>query len=289
LGYQFTSEQTMHNGIPATVMTSLISLTIAFSAFAQQPPGQLKTEVVSVEVRPGVTMKYLGVVAEGRPNAAVILLAGGKGALKLGPSGAINSDLGLNFLIRSRQHFAREGLYVAALDAASDFQDGMNGVVRLSQQHATDIGRVIADVKGRVSLPVWVVGTSAGTLSTANVAARLSRSELRPHGIVLTSAMTQLDAAGHCGKSLYDVQLSAINLPVLIVSHRDDGCPCSPGGPAAGGKLIAALAGTSTKEHQILTGGSAPVSGPCDARAQHGFFGIEISAIKTIADWVRSR
>jgi hypothetical protein len=278
----------MQNSIAATVMTSLISLSFAFSALAQQPSGQLKTEVVSVEVRPGVTMKYLGVVAEGGPNAAVILLAGGKGALKLGPSGAINSDLGLNFLIRSRQQFAREGLYVAALDAASDYLDGMNGAVRLSQQHANDIGRVIADVKGRVGLPVWVIGTSAGTLSTANVAARLSRSEPRPHGIVLTSAMTQLDAAGHCGKSVYDARLSVINVPVLVVSHRDDGCPCSPGSPAAGSKLIAALAGTSSKEHKIFTGGSAPVSGPCDARAQHGFFGIEISAIKTIADWIRS-
>ena len=275
--------------IPVSAIVPFFAL--AFSALAQQPPEKLKEEVAAIEVRPGVTIKYLGLAGGEPPKAAVVLLAGGKGALKLSPSGAFGSDLGLNFLIRTRGRFAREGFYVAALDAASDQQAGMNGAYRLSQQHAREIGQVIADLKNRIpGAPVWLVGTSAGTISTAGAATRLAAQNQfpRPHGIVLTSAMTQLDGAGYCGKSVYDASLSAFTGPVLLVSHQDDACPCSPGIAAIGATVLARFAGSSVKEHKIFTGGAAPLSGPCDARAQHGFFGIENEVVKTIADWIKS-
>ena len=276
----------MRMNLSAVLFAPLLALPLACSALAQQ--GTPRTEVVTVAVRPGATMRYLGVTTGVPPKAAVILLAGGNGALRLDTGGAIGSDLGLNFLVRSRAQFAREGFYVATLDAASDHQKGMNGQTRLSQQYADDLAKVIADVKKRARVPVWVIGTSAGTLSAANAGARLSRGEAGPQGIVLTSTMTQLDAAGHCGKSVYDAGLASISVPVLVVSHRDDGCACSPGTPAAGSKLIAALSGSRAKEHKIFTGGNPPVSGPCDARAQHGFFGLEAGVVKTIADWIKS-
>lgn len=267
----------------------LLALVLAPRTRAQESPGDLKQEVITLEVRPGVTMKYLAVVGREPPKAAVILLAGGNGELKLDASGAMG-DLRLNFLIRSRAQFARQGLYVAALDAPSERQGGMNGAYRLSLQHAREIGHVIADLKKRVGAPVWLIGTSAGTLSTAGAAARLvSQDQLpRPDGIVLTSTMTQLDAAGHCGKSVYDASLNTITAPVLVVSHRDDGCVCSPGSPTVGAKLVAELTGSPAKEHKVFTGGDRPLSGPCDARAQHGFFGIESEVVKTIADWIKS-
>jgi hypothetical protein len=99
---------------------------------------QLTSEVVTVRVRPGVTMQYLEIKGSERPSAVVILFAGGNGVLALQPSGKIGTDLALNFLIRSRQLFAREGLTVAALDVASDLRrSGMNGDIRLSAQHKT--------------------------------------------------------------------------------------------------------------------------------------------------------
>ena len=254
---------------------------------AQAQQGAPKTEVVTVAVRSAASMRYLAVTSEGEAKAVVILLAGGNGVLRLDSAGAIGTGLGLNFLVRSRGLFAREGLYVAVLDAASDRQDGMNGAVRLSQQHADDIQKVIADVRDRTHVPIWLVGTSAGTLSAANAGARLSGTASAPRGIVLTSTMTQLDAAGHCGKSVYDAALGRITIPVLIVSHADDGCECSPGTAAAGEALLAALRTSPAKEHKIFTGGNAPLSGPCDARAQHGYFGIEASVVKDIADWIK--
>jgi hypothetical protein len=272
----------MPGRIPAIAIASLVVLPLASPAHAQRD-----TEVVTVDVRPGTTMKYLSIAAGGQPKAAVILLAGGKGVLSLSPSGAIGTDLRLNFLIRTRSDFARQGLYVAALDAASDQQDGLNGAIRLAPQHAQDIAKVIADVSKRANAPVWLVGTSAGTISAASAAARLAQSPSRPHGTVLTSTLTTL-AAGYCGKSVYDAALDAIQGPVLVASHRDDGCPCTPGGTGPGSKLLAALSGASAKEHKIFTGGSPPISAPCAARAPHGFFGIEGNVVKTVADWIKS-
>jgi hypothetical protein len=268
--------------------TLCLSAAVLASLLAMLPgPAWAGQEVITVQVRPGASMTYLGLVGREKPAAAVLLLAGGKGVLNLAPLGSIGTNLRLNFLIRSRELFARQGLYVAALDAASDREDGMNGAYRLSLQHAREIGQVIAHLKGRLGVPVWVVGTSSSSMSAVNAAARLPTAGLpHPDGIVVTSSQTVLTS--YCGKTVYDASLSAIRVPVLIVSHRDDGCECSPGSAAAGSRFIAALTGTSRKEHRIFSGGLAPVSGPCHARAPHGFFGIEERVVKAIADWIKS-
>lgn len=271
----------MRMRIPAVAIALLFAPTLASPALA---------EFFNVEVRPGTTMRYLAISPGGQPRAAVILLAGGNGALRLSPSGSIGA-LSLNFLIRSREQFARHGLFVAALDAASDRQGGMNGAIRMSEQHAQDIGKVIVDVKNRTGgAAVWLVGTSAGTLSAASAGARLSGADqaMRPSGIVLTATMTTLDAAGFCGKTVCDASLGEIRVPVLVVSHQDDGCECSPGSSAVGARLLASLSRAPAKEHKTFTGGSAPISGPCEERAPHGFFGIEDSVVEFIADWIKS-
>ena len=67
------------------------ALAIATAALAPLAPelaiAQGKTGVVTVAVRPGVTMKYLEIKGDARPSATVILMAGGKGVLDLRPSG----------------------------------------------------------------------------------------------------------------------------------------------------------------------------------------------------------
>jgi hypothetical protein len=273
-------------GAPALFLAGLLAPPLAPVLTAQQGTG-LKQELLSVQVRPGAIVTYLGLVGSAKPAGTVVLLAGGRGVLGLGPKGSIQTDLRLNFLIRSRELFARQGFYVAALDAPSDREEGMNGAYRLSLQHARDIGQLIAHLKGRLGVPVWVVGTSSSTLSAVNAAARLPAGDLpRPDGIVITSSMTELTP--FCGATVYEASLSSVRVPVLIVSHRDDACECSPGSVATGGKLVAALTAAVRKEHRIFAGGLAPLSGPCAARAPHGFFGIEERVVKAIADWIKA-
>lgn len=248
---------------------------------------QGKTEVVTVAVRPGVTMKYLEIKGSAQPSATVILMAGGKGVLDLRPSGEIGTDLNLNFLMRARELFVREGFVVAAVDVASDqLRGGLNGDIRLSARHGQDLMRVVGEARKRNHGPVWLIGTSASVISVAAVAARFPKSKAGPDGIVLSSSLTVL-AKGLCGRSIYFAPLAAIRVPVLSIGHQDDACACSPGGAAPGRKLMAALTGAPAKEHKVITGGSPPLSqSPCLARTPHGFFGKEEDVVKTIAAWI---
>ena len=193
-----------------------------------------------------------------------------------------------NFLVRSRQLFADHNLYVAVLDAPSDHATppGLTSAYRIGLEHAQDIEAVIDAVRtGAAGAPTWLVGTSSGALSVANTATRtLTSPRAPPVGIVLTSSLTHKSLG--CPVAVHDVLLSSIRLPTLIVSHRDDACACSPAVDANG--LLAMLTNSPIKEVFIRAGGDPPLSGPCDARSPHGFFGIESTVVSDIASWIKS-
>ena len=247
--------------------------------------------VVTVQVRPGVTVKYLALRKSGRPTPsdAVMLFAGGNGLLNLSAKGTIGTTLAGNFLVRSRQKFAENGLLVAVVDTPN--QVPIDGNVRLSKVYASDMGKVIADVRSRLGKGgrVWIVGTSSGTLSVAGVASQLPQASplpaaQLPDGAVLTSTQTRL-VKGFCGRTVFDAKLAAINVPSLVVSHVADGCSCSPAKNAA--KVVAALANAPAKEDIEFSGGKPPISkDPCQAMTPHGFLGIEDSVVEAIAKWI---
>src|SRR4029450_8155174 len=79
--------------------------------------------------------------------------------------------------------------------------------------------------------------------------------------------------------------LSEIPVPTLIVSHRKDACEITPAADAP--KLSKRLTKASKVELALLDGGDPPLSDPCGAKAQHGYFGIEVEAVNTIAKFVR--
>ncbi|HZO44342.1 MAG TPA: hypothetical protein VFB68_00525 [Xanthobacteraceae bacterium] len=249
---------------------------------------------VEVKVRPGVTIKYLALVQpKTTPRAAVILYAGGNGLLDLQPNGAIKSNLSGNFLVRSRDLFVQRSLFVAVVDTPN--QVAIDGNVRLSAQYAQDNAHMIADVRDRIDGgKVWLVGTSAGTMSAAGIAARLPRitpptkdNLRRPDGIVLTATQTNV-VQGYCGRTVFNAQISAVNVPALVAHHLGDECKCSP--PKFAAKVVAALTAASAKELITFTGGDPPISkGPCMARTPHGFLGIEDKVVADIADWIRDR
>jgi pimeloyl-ACP methyl ester carboxylesterase len=251
----------------------------------------MRPSPVTVEVRPGVTIKYLALAKpKTTPVNAVMLFAGGNGLLNLQPNGAIGTNLSGNFLVRSRDKFVQKYLFVAVVDTPN--QVAIDGNVRLSAQYAQDIAHVIADVRSRIKGgKVWLVGTSTGTMSAASVAARLplvtppAKDNLRrADGIVLTSTQTTM-VKGYCGRTVFDARLSAVNVPAFIASHLADACACSP--PKTSAKVMAALTGAPAKQNVPFSGGLPPKSkDPCMAMTPHGFLGIEDAVVDAIADWV---
>jgi hypothetical protein len=279
--------------LPAAFLGPIFALISLAPASAQWDPPFYTKSVVDVAVRPGVTVRYLAITSIfGPPSKAVILFAGGNGLLNIDASGAITTDLQHNFLVRSRFKFANHGLYVAIVDTAGAMT--INGMDRLSKWYAADIAKVIIDVRLRSGQPVWLVGTSSGTLSAASVAARRPLVDApttkvnfsRPDGIVLISTQAKL-VDNFCEKIVFDAALANINVPAFTVAHVDDDCACSP--PKGRLLVLTKLTNSLVKESQLFMGGLPQVSRhACDALTPHGFYGIESSVVSAIANWVKT-
>jgi predicted alpha/beta-hydrolase family hydrolase len=253
----------------------------AAAGFLQSVPGQ----IVVIPTRPDVTDRYVAFVPDRTPVAVAILFIGGEGALTIrGEVGPTWGDHG-NFLVRIRENLRRRGIYVAVVDVPSDHHSGY-GSYRTSAGHAEDIAAVIADVRRRAAgVPVWLIGTSMGTISAADGAARLHGAK-GPDGLVLTSTVsrTGFNPRGGPPVDVFDVDLTAVRVPTLITYHRADRCEFVV--PVDGTRMLSKLANAPRKELMFFDGGDPPASTPCEALAAHGYYGIEGKVADAIADWI---
>jgi len=229
----------------------------------------------SLPARDGV-QQPLWLIEPDHATHSVILFAGGH--LDIDENGIGKES---NFLIRARYQFASHGMVVAVIDKPSDRKNLSR--FRTTPEHAEDIRNVMAFLRNRhPDKPVWLVGTSRGTISAAGVAARL-QGKAGPEGIVLTSSLTgknrkRLD-------SLDDVELSSITVPTYIVHHTNDECSITPYDKAAA--LMDALPAVKVKEFKGFSGGET-TGDPCKVNSYHGFLGIETKVVKSIVEWIRA-
>jgi hypothetical protein len=252
----------------------------AILALASHASAQVTTKVVDLPTRPGVTQRMI-VLSPPEPKAAVVLFAGGHGGLQLSPNGSLQWGAG-NFLVRTRQLFADQGLTVAVLDAPSDKQSPpfLQGQ-RQKPEHVADVKAVIAWLRQTAPVPVWLAGTSRGTQSVAFVATELAGPD-GPDGIVLTSSILKDDK----GRPVTAMPLGKIRVPVLVVHHELDACAsCSFSDlPALLGKLA------NAPRHQLISiKGGESRGDPCEAFAYHGFNGLEREVVQQTAAWILAK
>ena len=251
------------------------------AVLAVQALAQTTQTTVDVPTRPGVTLRLL-VLTPPEPKAAVILFTGGDGGLQMLPDGGLKRGGG-NFLVRSRQLFADQGLMVAVIDAPSDRQSApfLSGF-RQTPDHVADVKAVMAWLRTQTRVPVWLVGTSRGTQSAAHVAVELAGGADGPDGVVLTSTILTEDK----GRPVTAMALGKLRIPVLVVHHEQDGCRlCSFSDlPLLMDKL------TNAPRKQLLTfKGGNNVGDPCEAMAYHGFNGLEKDVVSQTAAWVLAK
>jgi hypothetical protein len=261
---------------------------LAIAQSEGNPPAGGCGEVVTIETHGRTRTRYAVVQPQGG-QFALVLLAGGGGHLDLDGKGCPRALTG-NFLVRSLDHFHRAGFATAVVDSPSDHigDNGLRGF-RMSPQHADDLGKVIADLRRRTSLPVWMVGTSRGTISAANAAARLAGSGA-PDGVVLTSAIMSGGSGGQkpwAAQTVFDLRLDAIRMPILLVGHAADGCPRTPAGLMAN-----VVARTSSERKQVVTvtggpGGAKIGLDACQGSTPHGFLGQETAVVAGIGRFIR--
>jgi Serine aminopeptidase, S33 len=248
----------------------LLSLVIA--AHAQ--------EIVTLPTRSGVTQSVFIASLPQSPQAVAVLFPGSgglirlrqeKGQIKFGPN---------NFLVRSRGEFVKRGVVAVIVDAPSDYQSGggMGDDFRLGADHFTDISAVVADIGKRFpGLPIFLVGTSRGTVSAAVLGARLG-SQLA--GVVLTSTVFRQSSgrAGESGLGLSRFDFGTIKVSLLFVHHVSDQCGVTPYGDAA----------RLADKYPLISvfGGRPPESGPCDSLSAHGYLGKESETVEQMVNWM---
>jgi predicted alpha/beta-hydrolase family hydrolase len=253
----------------------IVALLLSATTTGAQVPESRQT----VASRPGVTQTFYLTEPSGTSAASVILFTGGEGALGFKGDGPF--PRGGNFLIRHRKAFAAHGLLVAAIDVPSDMPGGY-GRFRKTEEHARDVAAVIAALRRHAAVPVWVIGTSKGTISAASVAARLT--DGGPDGLVLTSSATRQTRGS--SDTVFDVGVESVRVPTLIVHSENDACQGTPGFDARPlfGRVRAA------RKELLLFNGAPAGSGEaaCGPFTAHGYFGIEAEVIKAIADWIKA-
>lgn len=202
--------------------------------------------------------------------AAAILFNGGGGAVGLLQR---IPRPGANFLVRSRALFADRGVATAVIDVPTDVAS-MSDAFRMSPRHADDVRAVVAELHRRFpGLPVYLVGTSRGTVSAAYAGAALGDAVA---GVVLTSSVFNATQGG-AGVSRFD--WDKIHTRLLFVHHANDACHATP--------YFMAKRVASTRTLVSAHGGDAPRSDPCEAFSAHGYLGIEVPVVDAIVQWMR--
>jgi len=243
------------------------------------------TESIAYSYRPATTQTS---------HAALVLLAGGGGAIDLDNNACPRALTG-NTLVRIRPLLQTAGFATALVDASSDQQgsDGLGGF-RTSIEHAGDLGKIIADLRTRTGLPVYVLGSSRGTISAANAASRLKGAEA-PDGMMLFSPITSGRSGGQkawVAQTVFDLPLRDVRIPLLVISHRDDSCIRTP--PDKAREIVAKAQQAEAPRLIVMEGGSggtsrAPSVEACSGSTPHGFVGLDNEVVALISDFIRQQ
>jgi len=179
------------------------------------------------------------------PAGGVILMPGGDGLISPGPNGEINRLLG-NQLVRTRSAYLARDLAVLVADADIDLARAVQFMAQLKA-------------------PVTVVATSRGTIRAAVGIAHGAK----PNALVLTSGF--LISESGSGPNVASILGTPNALPpTLVIHHRDDACKFTQ--PAGVAPFIAWSAG---RARAVWLSGGISVGDPCEARAYHGFNGLD--------------
>jgi len=237
----------------------------------------------ALATRDGVKLPFLYEKSE-QAKAVVVLFQGGGGSIGVSGSkdkGWIQRDKA--FLSGGATRFSKNGLTVAVVDAPTDRSD-LNGGFRNSVEHNLDIKRLVEFLNlDNPNLPVWLIGTSNGSLTAAGAAIALTETPVA--GIVLTSTVTA-EHPWSMGQKLvhpiYRADLKKVTVPVLIVHHKNDRCAHSPYQPI---DALTKAFPNSKKVELISVEGGSDNSNPCNG-GYHQFLGQEQEVTDMISKWI---
>lgn len=251
-------------------MLACVLLCLAWlNAWAQTP------QWLQIPTREGVTVRMFW-APQAQARATLVMLPGGAGGI--GKAGDDAWPDGQNFLIRTGKQFAAQSYNIAMVSRASD-QNDLDYATRIGGAHLQDLHTVLTRVQSLSNAPIWIVGTSRGTVS-ATALAIAERDNPAIGGVVLTSSVVSWRKSGAVPRQA----LARIQVPVLVVHHRHDACVvCNPAEVPA---IVEGLSASSRKALLWMDGGEPRDGDTCGPWHHHGYAGIEDETVAAIARWI---
>jgi Alpha/beta hydrolase family len=207
------------------------------------------------------------------PRGTIVMLPGGAGDLGIEADGDLTH--GKNFVVRTRDMWLARGYAVVIPDAL----DGQSLRGRRSApEYAQVIEALVRFAHAEARGPVFLLGTSQGSIAAMNGAAHLAKGEVA--GVVLTESVSRRSKSG---ETVFDASPERVAVPALIVANRDSGCDVAPAEDAL---RIAAAMNRAPETKVIYVEGGTTRSSDCGSQSPHGYFGIESEVVSAIANWL---
>ena len=260
-----------------SVVTALPSEPHAQTSKPRAPAGEASEQIVDIRLSSG-ELQHVLILAPLHPRAAIVMLPGGSGDIGIERGGDLRHDN--NFVVRSR------GLWVARGYAVL-IPDSIDHANLRGERSAPPFAQLITDLitYARSSLappavlPVFLLGTSQGSIAAMNGAAHAAPGTLA--GVVLTESVSVM---GGSHETVFDAAPERVRVPALVVANADDRCNVAP--PSMAPRIAAAITNSPNVEVKTISGGETKSAKACGSRTPHGYYGIEDRVVDLISRWI---
>jgi pimeloyl-ACP methyl ester carboxylesterase len=222
----------------------------------------------------GGVQRVLYVPSAGPTRGVIVMFPGGAGAIGIQNDG--NIEHGDNFLVRTRDLWRAKGYAVVIVDSIDD--QSMRGL-RSTPAYAAIAAKVIDFARQLGNAPVWVMGTSQGSIAAMNAA---SAEGTGLAGVVLTESVSVL---GGSHETVFDAHPERVRIPSLIVANQNDECKVAP--PNMAQDIAQSMHGTHATV-LVVNGGVRRSKDNCGSLTPHGYYGIEATVIDDIVRWMQT-
>jgi hypothetical protein len=249
------------------------------TSWHQEDPNQasgsetIRTAVRDIPLNGGAYQRVLFYGPRSGMRGIIVMFPGGAGDVGIERDGAIKHDD--NFVVRTRELWAQHGYGVVIVDAI-DHQT-MRGK-RSTPEYAAVTQQILAFARSVSNVPVWVMGTSQGSIAAMNAASHTGHRDLA--GVMLTESVSVL---GKSHETVFDAHPQDVRVPALVVANRDDRCPIAPPSKAA---EIADAMRNAPSTVLFVEGGIAKSSNGCSSLSPHGYWGIDEKVVDDIDKWM---
>ncbi|MEY4725164.1 MAG: hypothetical protein RL043_1313 [Pseudomonadota bacterium] len=226
-----------------------------------------KAEIIDIPSTQGVPTRTL-LVANPEPKLTVLLFIGGDGQLRLTEDGKTGHG---HTFVRSIDLWKQHKINAVLIDTPFDLGNAMRGHKRGSAEHLTRVAEVVSYYAKNLKTPIWIFGHSMGT---STVAAFLNSG--KPEVNHLRGYVV---AGTHKGESVPP----EIKLPALGIHHKKEACEATPIGAS---EAIIQSRSPDTPKAMVLLDGGEDKGHRCQARAYHGFNGIEGEFVDAAAQFM---